>query len=413
MLRLLAFSSLLLLATPIGCSSCGRSSTSAGVAPSVTTAVAVSVVDAPAPITLPPLTATSPSIALDNLNAQISSAEKQGGYARGSLIELLLARGQYLGRIADYERAASIAEAMIEENSHDVGALVARASTESTFHRFDAALADLDEARKQGEKAENLAGARGSIYAAQGRYDDAMALVTTTEDLMRPMDLARKAFLFGDMGNEAEAERLLARAREKYVDVSPFPQAWMDAQEAKMFEREGKIAEARAHYARALSLLPQYATAAAHLAALSTPAEAIAMLEPLTKSSDDPEIEVQLSDALRRAGRADDAKDHLNKAIARYDELLKAHPEAFADHAAAMWLGPGKDPSRALPLAKANAKNRSTAEAYDLWLSAALAARDDAEACAAGRGAQALKYTTKDVEALAKAAIARCPAGGG
>lgn len=397
-----------LAASATACKSRSRSSTS----PTTTAvSVAVVIVDAAAPPTLPPLTATSPSIALGNLDAQIDSAEKQGPTARGLLVELLLSRGQYVGRIADYERASSIAVAWAKEKPDDPASLETRASTESTFHRFDAALADLDEAEKHGEKPQNLAAARASIFAATGRYDDAAALMPSNETLMRPLDFARKGFLAGDIGNETEAKRLLTLARDKYVDVSPFPLAWMDAQEAKMLEREGKVAEARAHYARALSLLPQYATVAAHLAALSSPADAIAMLEPLTKTSDDPEIEVQLSDALRRAGRSDEAADHLKTAIARYDELLEAHPEAFADHAAAMWLGPGKDPARALPLAKQNVKLRPTAEAYDLYVAAALAARDDVEACAAGRGAAALKYSTPDLKALARVAVAKCPSG--
>src|SRR5262249_52677263 len=108
-------------------------------------------------------------------------------------------------------------------------------------------------------------------------------------------------------------------------------------------------------------------------------------------------------------GRADDGAVHLKTAVARYDELLKAHPEAFADHAAAMWLGPGKDPAKALPLAKANAANRATAEAYDLYLAAALPARDDAEACAAAKGAMALKYAPASLKDLAKTAMTRCP----
>jgi tetratricopeptide (TPR) repeat protein len=378
--------------------------------PSATVATSASSSAASAAPSLPHLSATSASIALDNLDAQIRSAESHA-WMRSALVELLLARGQYTGRIADYERAASITDAWVKEKKDDAAALLARASTESTFHRFADALADLDAAAKNGAKPEEVDPARASVFAATGRYDDAWALTPKgdVEPMLRTMQLAAKALLAGDMQSDAEATRLMTLAREKYVDVSPFPLAWMDAQEAKMLEREGKIADARAHYRRALDLLPQYATAAAHLAALSTPSDAIAMLDPLTKTSDDPEIEVQLADALRRAGRTDESATHLKAAMARYDDLLKAHPEAFSDHAAAMWLGPGRDPSKALPLAKANVANRPTPEAYDLYLAAALAARDDGEACAAAKGATALKYAPASLKDLAKTAMSRCP----
>ena len=374
-------------------------------APSVASASAA----APPPPTLPPLTATAPSIAIGNLNAQIESAEKLP-WMRVSLVDLLLARGQYLGRIADYERAASIVDGWAKEKPDDPAMLLSRSNVESTFHRFADALADLDAAEKHGAKPEEITPARAGIFAATWRLDDAAALTPKDESTMRTMPLANKGLLAGDMGNYAEEDRLMTLARDKYGDVSPFPLAWLDAQEAKMLERRGKLADARAHYARALTLVPQFATAAAHLAPHVPPNDAIAMLEPLTKTSDDPEVEVQLADALRRAGRADDAATHLKNAEARYDELLKAHPEAFADHAAAMWLGPGKDPARALPLAKANAKNRPTPEAYDLYLAAALGAHDDVEACAAGREATAIKYAPPWLLELAKTAATRCSA---
>ena len=212
----------------------------------------------------------------------------------------------------------------------------------------------------------------------------------------------------GEMGDLANATRLVDLARTKYVDVSPFPLAWMDAQEGALFERHGKRERAKAHYARAVSLLPLYARAASHLAALSRPADAVALLEPIAASSDDPEVLAQLSDALRRSGRADDADKRRTAAIARYDELLARYPAAFADHAASMWLGIGRDPARALPLARANLAVRRTSDAYELVLTAALAAKQEDGICAVAREAAALKYATDGLRALAAPIVKRC-----
>ena len=382
-------------------------------APTPTAAVSSGAASSVAPEPpLPKLTATSGGIAIGNLDAEIESIEKRqiDRSGREGLIELLSARGQYLGRIADYERASEIAEKLVAEAPEEPVGLQSRAGTLSTFHRFDAALADLAEAEKHGASADKLAGTRASIYVAMGRYDDALALMPHDEATMTPMQLAGTGLLLGELGKLSESSRLLDLAREKYPDVSPFPLAWMDAQQAALFEKNGLEDKARAHYVRALAMLPTYARAAAHLAAISRPDDAVALLQPISVTSDDPEITVQLAEALRRSGRADEGASKLKEAIARYDELLQRHPEAFADHAAAMWLGEGRDPARALPLAKRNVEVRKTSEAYELLLTAALAAKDEAEACRAAREGLALKYASGSLRKLATPVAARCPA---
>lgn len=378
------------------------------------------VTSAPAPkAVLPPLprlSANDGTIALGNLDAQIESLRQRSGdrSARVGLVDFLLLRGELRGRIADYERAEELAEGLVHDAPNDVAGLLARASVHATFHRFDAALADLAEAQKQGGSAAKVARARASVLVARGRFAEAEALLRSVaqpgadEAEMSTTELADAGLLAGDLGRLDEAERLLDLARDRYHDVSPFPYAFMDVQQAALYERNGLVEKARLHYQRALSMVPGHAAAAAHLAALSSPADAIALLEPLLATSDDPEVLVQLADALRRAGRLDEAKIRLDAAIARYDALLAAYPLAFADHAATMWLGPGRDPARALPLAKTNADNRETAAAIDLLLTAALAAGDAHESCSAAKRALALPHSTRDLRALAEPVAKGC-----
>lgn len=359
---------------------------------------------------LPKLSANDATIALGNLDGQIKDLEartdRNGGLAA---IEMLSMRGQYLGCIADYEKASAIAERLKKESPENTEVLVAHASTLATFHRFDDALAELSQAETLGAKADRLARPRASIFAARGKYAEAAELSKADEATMNAMQLASAGVLAGEMGKLAEAERLLDAARNKYPDVSPFPLAWIDVQQAKLYESRGLREKARRHYERALQLLPMYAVAASHLAAMSTPEKAIEILKGATRT-DDPEALVQLADAHRRAGHEADAKTALGAAIERYGLLLERHPEAFADHAAAMWLGPGKDPQRALALAKVNVAVRTTSEAVDLWLTAANAAKDERETCAAAKTALALPYPTDDLKALAGATSKRCPA---
>ena len=59
-------------------------------------------------------------------------------------------RGHVLGCIADYEQAEALAEQLLEDARSDGDAVLARARTRATFHRFADALTDLDEAQRLG-----------------------------------------------------------------------------------------------------------------------------------------------------------------------------------------------------------------------------------------------------------------------
>jgi hypothetical protein len=67
-------------------------------------------------------------------------------------------------------------------------------------------------------------------------------------------------------------------------------------------------------------------------------------------SSDDPEYAATLAGVLGDAGQPLEAEHWRSSAVARYDELVRRHPEAFVDHAAGFWLTVGGDPQRGLRL---------------------------------------------------------------
>ena len=105
-------------------------------------------ISAPAiwPAASPP-TLTDGTIALLNLQAQIEGLEGHSTSGEAaSLIDLLILRGQILGRISDYERAAQLADCQVGAAITDAAAYVARAQTRAVFHRFEEALDDLDRA---------------------------------------------------------------------------------------------------------------------------------------------------------------------------------------------------------------------------------------------------------------------------
>jgi len=83
------------------------------------------------------------------------------------------------------------------------------------------------------------------------------------------------------------------------------------------------------------------------------------------------------TDAQKRLGRSikDDVLPSMKK---RY---VAALPRAFAEHAARFYLGPGRDPPRALALARLDLANRNTLEARALAVETAIAAHEPAAAC--------------------------------
>jgi tetratricopeptide (TPR) repeat protein len=364
---------------------------------------------------------TAPEIALSNLNVEIRSREAMLGRnagdvdAAGQLVELLLARGQYDGRIADYERADALAASMVKSHPESGATHLSHAGTLATFHRFADALDEIGVAEREGAPHQAVLHSRATIYMAQGRFDEAEALgLWRDPSVLDASELATAAVLAGERGHDAESEKLFEKGRTAFPDVSPFPVAWVDFQRGSWLERRGDRARAKMYFAEAHAVLPTFAHAAAHLAGLETADDGRKLLEPLLGKSDDPEIEVAYADALRRSGpadAADAAKALVDAARVRYEDLVSKHPEAFADHAAQFYLGLGHDPARALTLARLNVDNRRTEPSIDLLIVAAQAAGARDEACVAATLGGTLKYASPSFRATVALVRAGCADG--
>jgi tetratricopeptide (TPR) repeat protein len=325
---------------------------------------------------------TSGAIAVVNLQAQIhglTAPARSAVAQRALLADLLIQRGHVLGRIADYERAAELAEQTVRDAPDDARALLARARTRATLHRFAEALADLDAAGRSGFDRSTLDAERASILQAIGCYDQALALTRTAAD--RQPDFATVgalAALQAERGEVAEAEVLFSQAQSRYRGVSPFPLAALDFRRGLMWLHEanvlwcdeGNLIAARTWFDAAVRRVPGYAPALGHLAevdaALGAHQAAIDRLRPLALSSDDPEYAGNLACVLTCAGETEEAERWRIKAAARYEELVRRHPQAFADHGAHFWLTVGGDPQRGRQLADSNLEDRRATRAYAL-----------------------------------------------
>jgi tetratricopeptide (TPR) repeat protein len=144
----------------------------------------------------------------------------------------------------------------------------------------------------------------------------------------------------------------------------------LEFQCGQMWLARDDLARARSWLELAVRRLPAYVPAQGHLAEIDAAegqaTEAIGRLRRLALTSDDPDYAAQLARTLGEFQASAEARRWRARAAARYDELLARHPEAYADHAAELWLTVGGDPERALRLARQNLALRPTPRAHAL-----------------------------------------------
>jgi tetratricopeptide (TPR) repeat protein len=408
------------------------------------------------PLSPAELPTTDGAIALSNLQAQIAAEERRASYgpltvSQGATIaELLIMRGQFLGRIVDYEQAEALTEQLVGDTPSDGSAFLARAQVRTTLHRFPAALADLAEAERLGVNSDRCAAVRATIFQASGRYDEALAIrqhLTQARPDIR--SLGAEAAVRAERGEIDEAERLFVKAQQQYRDVSPFPVVWLYCQQGLMWRWAGNLERARVAFEAAYTRLPGYAAAQGYLAMVEADLarreramavfhrwmqednleqaregsqvthtveeatveryeRAITLLRQSANSSDDPEYASQLARLLKEVGQLDEAHHWREVAAARYDELMVRHPEAFADHAAEFWLTVGGDAHKGWLLATQNFEIRKTPRAYELVLQAAVATQETTAVCRMTEPWRIVNQMEPRLRAVAVRALTAC-----
>jgi tetratricopeptide (TPR) repeat protein len=358
---------------------------------------------------------TSEAIAVGNLGSQIRGIEKlvverkTDLEARGQLIGLLGVRYRYSSDIADLERIAELGEAVVTADPKSPKAYAIRASARTSLHRFQEALADLDEAVKLGTKEKELRAQRASILHALGRYDEALVLkeALAKEQPGLPT-LASLAILYADMGRYADAEQKLGEALAAVKNVLPFPTCDILFQWGSILEKTGETARAREFLVAAVDRLPGYAHAKAHLARLEGPKKGLEVLGKVDLEKDDPEIVAELGELEASLGHAEAAKKAKDAAGKRYEELGKKHPAAFADHIARFHLVTAPDGKKALEWAEKNLEVRQTPDAYQLVVEAALLAKKVDRACEVARLGSKHAHATGTFQLAAAKAFDAC-----
>jgi tetratricopeptide (TPR) repeat protein len=362
------------------------------------------------------LRTTDGVLAASNLDTLVAARQaaiaKDARWAaeRAVLVDLLQTRAQLFGTLEDYDKAEAVAEAAVQVAPGLPESWLARASNRLALHRFGEALRDVEEAARRGADKDAVEALRASALLAQGQTDEALPLRrhgvqrwASTSNLMA-LAVAEAA-----AGDTAQATAHLDAAVLAFHDVAPFPLAFIDFQRGLMAEEAGDLDRATARYRAVLGRLPRHAQAAVHLAAIALArghADAAERVLARLGPSEDPEVLALRADVLEAQQRGPDAEALRKHVEARYRTLVARHPEAFADHAARFLLT--RDAQEALVLAQLNLRARSTPAAYELALSSAHAAGNQAVRCQLAAEARRLPHPTRRLEALAASGSVGC-----
>ena len=354
-----------------------------------------------APVAEPSFITTSSTIAIRNLDQQIAELGDQPGVE-----ELLLVRQRFLSDYQALDRACALTEVRSDTSAD----LLRRARTRAAVHRFADALGDIEAAERKGATSEQTRGLRASILIATGHANDVIPELQA-DVVHRPGFASRStlAAAYAEVGRLAEADRLYVAALNDLDTTLPFPYAWIYFARGLMWaDQGGDATRGEANYRRALTYLPEFVAANAHLAKLEAArgdtASAVERLTQVVASSNDPEALALLGGLHIKGSNTVHGKEEILLAQQRYESLLTRYPLGFADHGADFYLGPGADPERAWVLAQKNLANRETDRAYALAIKAAEATGRYSDACTLLLKAQSLskKYKSNEVSLMKK-----------
>jgi len=319
---------------------------------------------------------TSGRIAVANHSSWIESLElhRVEGSTFGELIELsnaLFLRGDLLGRIADHDRAERVVHEAVAASPDTARALYVRGRLAERFHRFQEAHALLDEARTAGHPEHEIDSTRAALFQATGKYSAALVLREKLADYDRGIrTLGALASLLAEVGQWSAAESCYAAAVDEDDHVSPLPCAQLLFELGLSAVRCGDLYCAEQLFVELDAILPMHVPARGHRAEVALARGkldiATELIAPLLELFDDPEYRATYAEILAARGEREAAVSEAERAAATYELLLARRPEAYADHAAAFFMGVGKRPQRAIELASANWKLRDTPHSRSL-----------------------------------------------
>lgn len=319
---------------------------------------------------------TSGRIAVANLSTLIDSLAhrhvKRGSFENLlALSKLLFLRGDLLGRIVDHDRAQLVAKKAVAWSPGMGSTLYIRARLAGRFHWFEEANELLDQALAAGHQRQEIDVERAALLQATGRYSEALVLrERLAKDDPGIHTIGALASLLAEMDQWAAAENCYATALDADDGLSPLPCSQLLFEWGVSAMRRGDLDRAEAIFVELSAILPQHVPGQGHRAEVALARGhlelAAALIMPLLETSDDPEYRAIYAEILAARGDNSEAASEAERAAKAYEVLLARRPEAYADHAAAFFMGVGNRPQLAVDLASANRQLRDTPRSRNL-----------------------------------------------
>jgi tetratricopeptide (TPR) repeat protein len=337
---------------------------------------------------------TSGRIAVANLSAVIHRLELRRVEDATfedlvALSELLFVRGDLLGRIVEHDHAECVAHDAIALAPNRASALCVRARLAERFHRFQEARALLCDALAAGYPGQKIEVERAALLQATGHYAEALALrERLAKDDPGIHTLGALATLLAEMNRWPAAEICYAAALDADEGVSPLPCGQLLFEWGVSAMHRGDLERAEELFVELDAILPAHVPGRGHRAKVALARGELelagALITPALDTADDPQYRATYAEILAARGEHEAAMREADQAAAAYETLLAKRPEAYADHAAAFFMGIGNRPQRAVDLASANWKLRDTPRSRTLLVRAL---RNAEQASLAERGA--------------------------
>ena len=316
------------------------------------------------PRTMEELPTTSADIFFGNLDGQIEEITRltKLGPPTGSRLRLAsglhYTRGRFRGDLDEIQLGLDELTRCIELEPDTADCVIMRAEQEQSLHRFPAARADVERARKLGVDAARATDVETDLEWNAGNYDTAIKAIREAR-LRHPTagSWIREAQLEHDLGMEDNADAAFEAAEDLIVDTGPLQVAHLNVQRGIQKANTGRLEEAIVFFREAVARIPNFVTANEHLAEtlhqLGRDEEATRIYESIVKESNDPEFMHALATLYDAHGKKAEALELSKKSASRYEALLVKYPEAMYWHASEFYMDIGNTP-KALELLRKN-----------------------------------------------------------
>jgi tetratricopeptide (TPR) repeat protein len=341
---------------------------------------------------------------------ELAEKQRTSFMAQDRVAASYLERARLSGDYADYGHAEEwIAKAFAIDPKGKFGPFMSRASLNFTLHRLDRCDADFE--KGQNGPHDNVTESGHELFAgnlALQRGDYAKALAHFKESRIQHESMSNLSALANyhwGVGDFDEAEKLFRKSMAMYHGATAEPLAWYHLQLGLMDLSRGRWEDALAHYRDAEAVLSGWWLVDEHIAEvtllLGKKDEAKALYADIIERTSNPEFMDAMAGLLLEEGKADEAKVFVEKADARYRELMAKFPEAAYGHALDHYLEFGEDKAFVVDLAEKNHALRPNVDAKVLLAQAYLKAERAADAKRVIEEALATPWNTADLHATA------------